>query len=61
MELSEDSKYRLAYLTLRLAFDRKLSAADPGAHPGLLGFLDAGVLEHHEQIRHAIRSRSLGG
>jgi len=40
MELSEDSKYRLAYLTLRLAFDRKLSAADPGAHPGLLGFLD---------------------
>ena len=40
MELSEDSKYRLAYLTLRLAFDRKLAAADPGAHPGLLAFLD---------------------
>ena len=40
MELSEDSKYRLAYLTLRLAFDRKLSRADPGAHPGMLAFLD---------------------
>ena len=40
MELSEDSKYRLAYLTVRLAFDRKLSGADPGAHPGLLAFLD---------------------
>jgi hypothetical protein len=40
MELSEDSKYRLAYLTLRLAFDRKLSAAEPGAHSGMLEFLD---------------------
>ena len=40
MELSEDSKYRLAYLTLRLAFDRKLSGADAGAHPGMLEFLD---------------------
>jgi len=40
MELSEDAKYRLAYLTLRLALDRKLSQADPGAHPGLLAFLD---------------------
>ena len=40
MELSEDSKYRLAYLTLRLAFDRKLSGADPDAFPGLLAFLD---------------------
>ncbi|HJQ82977.1 MAG TPA: hypothetical protein VKA21_02800 [Candidatus Binatia bacterium] len=40
MELSEDSKYRLAYLTLRLAFDRRLSAADPGAYPGMLAFLD---------------------
>ena len=40
MELSEDSKYRLAYLTLRLALDRKLSAGDPGAHPGMLAFLD---------------------
>ena len=40
MELSEDLKYRLAYLTLRLAFDQKLSKGDPGAHPGLLAFLD---------------------
>ena len=40
MELSEDSKYRLAYLTLRLALDRRLSAGDPGAHPGMLAFLD---------------------
>jgi hypothetical protein len=40
MELSEDSKYRLAYLTLRLMFDRKLAGADPGAYPGLLAFLD---------------------
>jgi hypothetical protein len=40
MELSEDLKYRLAYLTLRLAFDQKLSRADPGAHPGMLAFLD---------------------
>jgi hypothetical protein len=40
MELSEDAKYRLAYLTLRLALDRKLSQADPGAYPGLLAFLD---------------------
>ncbi len=40
MELSEDLKYRLAYLTLRLAFDQKLARADPGTHPGLLAFLD---------------------
>ena len=40
MELSEDSKYRLAYLTLRLVFDRKLAGADPGTYPGLLAFLD---------------------
>jgi len=40
MELSEDLKYRLAYLTLRLAFDQKLSKGDPGAHPGMLAFLD---------------------
>ena len=40
MELSEDLKYRLAYLTLRLAFDRKLSASEAGAHPGMLAFLD---------------------
>jgi hypothetical protein len=40
MELSEDLKYRLAYLTLRLAFDRKLAGADAGAHLGVLEFLD---------------------
>jgi hypothetical protein len=40
MELSEDLKYRLAYLTLRLAFDHKLSAADADANPGMLEFLD---------------------
>ena len=40
MELSEDSKYRLAYLTLRLAFDRALSSGDPGTRPGMLAFLD---------------------
>ena len=40
MELSEDLKYRLAYLTLRLAFDRKLSGSDAGAHRGMLEFLD---------------------
>jgi hypothetical protein len=41
MELSEYLKYRLAYLTLRLALDRKLSRVDAGAYPGLLAFLDA--------------------
>lgn len=40
MELDEELKYRLAYLTLRLAFDAKLSAGDPSAHPGMLAFLD---------------------
>lgn len=40
MELSEESKYRLSYLTLRLALDRLLSNADPGAKPGMLEFLD---------------------
>lgn len=40
MELSEDLKYRLAYLTMRLAFDAKLSAGDPSAYPGILAFLD---------------------
>ena len=40
MELSEDLKYRLAYLTLRLLFDGKLSKANPGAHPGMLAYLD---------------------
>ena len=40
MELDEDSKYRLAYLMMRLAFDRKLSAGDPGRHPAMLELLD---------------------
>jgi len=40
MELAEDLKYRLSYLTLRLIFDRKLSQGDPGAHPGMLALLD---------------------
>lgn len=40
MELSEESKYRLSYLTLRLAFDRILSNADPGSKPAMLQFLD---------------------
>jgi hypothetical protein len=40
MELSEESKYRLSYLTLRLAFDRILSAGDPGMKPAILEFLD---------------------
>jgi len=40
MELDEESKYRLSYLTLRLAFDRILSASDPGSRPAMLEFLD---------------------
>jgi hypothetical protein len=40
MELSEESKYRLSYLTLRLAFDRILSTRDPGTKPAILEFLD---------------------
>jgi hypothetical protein len=40
MELTEDLKYRLAYLTLRLAFDLKLSRGEAGAYPGMLAFLD---------------------
>ncbi len=40
MELSEELKYRLAFLTLRLAFDEKLSAGDPGRYPGVLQYLD---------------------
>ncbi len=40
MELNEDAKYRLAYLTLRVLLDDKLSRADPGAHPGVLVYLD---------------------
>jgi hypothetical protein len=40
MELSEDAKYRLCYLALRLAFDRKLSSANADACPGMLALLD---------------------
>jgi len=40
MELSEDLKYRLAYLAVRLIFDAKLSKSDPAACPGVLQFLD---------------------
>jgi hypothetical protein len=40
MDLSEDLKYRLAFLTVRLAFDQKLSAGDPGRFPAMLQFLD---------------------
>jgi hypothetical protein len=40
MELSEDLKYRLAFLTLRLAFDQKLSSGDPGMYPAMLKYLD---------------------
>ncbi len=41
MELDEELKYRLSYLTLRLTFDRLLSkTADPGTKPAMLEFLD---------------------
>ncbi len=40
MELSEDLKYRLAFLTIRLAFDQKLSSGDPGRYPAMLHYLD---------------------
>jgi hypothetical protein len=40
MELTEDLKYRLAYLTVRLVFDVKLSKSDAAASPGVLQFLD---------------------
>jgi hypothetical protein len=41
MELTEDLRYRLSYLTLRLAFDRRLAAAtNPGDCTGVLEFLD---------------------
>jgi len=41
MELSEELKYRLSYLTLRLLFDSVLSKADdPGNLPATLKFLD---------------------
>jgi len=40
MELNEDLKYRLSYLTLRLAMDAKLTKVDPSTCPGILTFLD---------------------
>ena len=40
MDLSEDLKYRLAFLTLRLAFDQKLSTGDPEKCPAMLRYLD---------------------
>jgi hypothetical protein len=40
MELGEDLKYRLAFLTLRLAFDQKLSSGDPEKCPAMLKYLD---------------------
>jgi hypothetical protein len=40
MDLGEDAKYRLSYLTLRLVLDAKLSTIDPASAPGLLQFLD---------------------
>ena len=40
MELSEDLVYRLAYLTMRLVFDRKLSSGDPGRYPAILELVD---------------------
>jgi hypothetical protein len=39
-QLSEESKYRLSYLVMRLAFDRLLSTRDPASAPGMLEFLD---------------------
>lgn len=40
MELDEELKYRLAFLTMRLAFDRVLSSVDPSTKPATLAFLD---------------------
>jgi hypothetical protein len=41
MELTEELRYRLSYLTLRLAFDRRLTtAASPADCMGILKFLD---------------------
>jgi hypothetical protein len=40
MELDEELKYRLAFLTMRLVFDRVLTNADPATKPAILGFLD---------------------
>lgn len=41
MPMSEEMKYRLAYLAMRIIFDHKLSKMDdPGKAPGTLKFLD---------------------
>ena len=41
MDLSEELKYRLAYLTMRLVFDQKLAtASDAGKYPAILQYLD---------------------
>jgi hypothetical protein len=40
MDLSEDLKYRLAFLTVRLAFDQKLSSGEAGRYPAMLQYLD---------------------
>ncbi|MFN8543547.1 MAG: hypothetical protein U0807_05005 [Candidatus Binatia bacterium] len=40
MEMDEELKYRLAFLTMRLVFDKILSNTDPGAKPAMLEYLD---------------------
>lgn len=40
MELDEEQKYRLAFLTVRLIFDKMLSSTDPGTRPAMLEYLD---------------------
>lgn len=40
MELDEELKYRLAFLTMRLIFDRLLSGVDPATKPAVLEYLD---------------------
>ena len=40
MELDEELKYRLAFLTMRLIFDRLLSSVDPATKPAMLEYLD---------------------
>ena len=40
MELDEEAKYRLSYLTLRLFLDRLLTAKGVDGHPKALALLD---------------------
>jgi hypothetical protein len=40
MQLDEEAKYRLSYLSLRLLFDRLLSAKGVDGYPNVLAFLD---------------------